>query len=241
MKDLIKLLLKTSVELEISPEAALHLYAKRYKVMFPIHPQEIGVLTAKGYLVQGSLDDSMKGILAGLEKSNGKRTNTKSEKRPYRFVYEHLKSKVLPVKLSGSTQASLDKFMPIEGEFKEYFKVFLFMFPSSSIEQNAHWIRYYGVRYSGYKLRVVSQSAVTNFTKICRAYDPDILLLATHKMITDSVRKDENKAFVMKISNFMAEWYDRYTESKELLEKKGNKVFSTVDRNISSSENTILI
>lgn len=241
MKNLIKLILKTSIKLEISPTAALYLYSRRYKIIFPSNPKDWKILHEKGYLMKGKLDDATSGILTGIEKSIGKRKQIPKKDRPYRFVYDHLREKVLPLNLSNSIQATLDRFLPVEGEIKEYYKVFLHIFPSNSIEKNTKWSQYYGVRYSGYKLRVVSNSSVTNFSKICRSYDPDILLLATHMMVSNSIRKEENRAFVMKISNFMAEWYDRYMEASELLEKKGDRVFSVTDRGISSSNNTILI
>ena len=240
MKNTLKTILKTCVTLEINVSSAMYLHARRYKLVYPIDTVDSVILHKKGYLVNGKLDDTTIGILTGIEKASAN-IKSKSKESPYKFVYEHLKAKILPVKLSRSTQATLDKFIPVEGELKEYYKVFLFMFPSNSISKNTLWSRYYGVSYSGYKLRTISKGSVTNFSKIYRSYDPNILLLAAHTMISSSIKKDENKAFIMKISNFMAEWYGLYMEAKELLEEKGDRVFTIVDRSISSNENTILL
>jgi len=147
----------------------------------------------------------------------------------------------MPPKITMSIQASVDKLMPTDGELKDYYLAFLHLFPSSSREQNTTWSKHFAVPYHGHKLRTVSKKGHKDFMDAARFYDPDILLLAAYRMITDSVKPDEGTAYIMKISNFFLEWYERFVEAQELLEKHGPDVFTKVDRNISTHGNTILL
>lgn len=193
-----------------------------------------------GLLRGTSLSEATDAKLTELEKRKTKR-KVKQDLRPYRFVYEHIKSKIVPEKIPVNIQASVDKHIPEDGELKNYFIAFLYIFPSSSREMNRQWSAHFGVPYYGNKLRVVSPTSVRSFMDIAKRYDPDIFLLSAYTMVVESIRKDEGKAYIMKITNFITEWYERYLESQTLLEKKKDMVFTQVDRNISSSENTILL
>ena len=241
MKNALKLLLNLTQTYGISIQQALILMMKKHSLLLPTHPEDIQTLNQKGLLEGNKLDDKFSARLTELEKAIGKRSLKQGIKRPYRFVYEHIKEKVVPNTISMSIKGSIDKLIPEEGELKDYFIAFIYLFPSSSREQNNQWTRHFGVSYHGNKLRVVSKDSYRQFMSAARHYDPDILLLSAYRMITESVKVDENKAFIMKITNFFAEWYERYLEAQTLLEKNGSDVFTKVDRNISTRDNTILL
>lgn len=241
MKEYLKLILRLTQTFGITIGQAMILLGKKYQIMIPVSTLDSTELNKKGLLKGSKLDDVTSARITELEKAGGKKSLKQGVKRPYKFVYEHIKEKIIPNTISPSIRGSIDKFFPQEGETKDYFLAFIYLFPSSSMDQNSKWTSHFGVQYRGNKLRVVSQKAVKEFSSICRQYDPDILLLAVYNMIIDSVKVEQNQAFIMKITNFLVEWYERYLEAQTMLEKHGDQIFTKTDRSISTIGNKILL
>lgn len=241
MKNALKLLLSMTQTYGITLTQATILLMKKHSLVVPCHPEDIKTLNRKGLLTGTNLDDKFDAKLNELERNIGKKSTKQGSNRPYRYVYTHIKEKVLPSKISTSIQGSIDNLIPEDGELKDYFTLFIHLFPSSSRDQNGTWSKHFGITYNGHKLRVVSKDAHKQFMSAARHHDPDILLLAAYRMIIDSIQPDKGTAYIMKITNFFTEWYERYLESQTLLEKHGEAIFSKVDRNISTQGNTILL
>jgi hypothetical protein len=121
-----------------------------------------------------------------------------------------------------------------------FLHLFMSMFPSSDDKKNAAWKKHFGVNASKVTLRRMTNGTARKFQQIWKTKDIGLFLLGTYIFIKETYNEDDDKYFVKKMENYLAEWNHWYDIAEDALESGELKRFTTRNK-VKSSNNTTVI
>lgn len=250
MKDLIEKILHISKNLRLTCNQSLFLLAMKdniYNVDLP--GDELMTLVTKGYIKGNFITEK---AIEEINKNLGNVLEDKIEAGVRNLAYPILnKDSAEIIKILASylftgynvkEKERLRSYINNEVALP-FLHLFLCMFPTSDNLKNQKWETHFGNNSSGVTLRRLTNGTTRKFQQIWKNKDIGLFLFGTYIFITESYNSENDKYYVKKIENYLAEWEYWYN----IAEDKANNgelkqiITSCNNQKIRKNNNTTVI